>query len=190
LRLCRKKKKKHDNHIHTTMASPPHIPQLNISSNRKRGSISSHSGAPTKKRKPSNLRNAFSPDAESVGGSPRQYSRSPSVESNITTSVVNGVGGGKKRRKKGGDGGSVAGSSVRGGKSGDGRSAVGGEDEEGEEGEDDDEDEMGEEMGMEIEGGMSVEARRKQEKEYERYVFIFFLYHCYLRRRYCRSFPN
>jgi transcription initiation factor TFIID subunit 11 len=27
---------------------------------------------------------------------------------------------------------------------------------------------MGEEMGMEIEGGMSVEARRKQEKEYER----------------------
>ncbi|KAH7555450.1 hTAFII28-like protein conserved region-domain-containing protein [Bipolaris maydis] len=147
------------------MASPPHIPQLNMSSNRKRGSISSHSGAPAKKRKPSNLRNAFSPDAESIGGSPRQYSRSPSVESNITTSVINGVGGSKKRRKKGGDGGSVAGSSVRGGKSGDGRSAVGGEDE-GEE--DDDEDEMGEEMGMEIEGGMSVEARRKQEKEYER----------------------
>lgn len=149
------------------MASPPHVPQLNIS-NRKRGSISSISGVPAKKRKPSNLRNAFSPDAESVGGSPRQYSRSPSVESNITTSVVNGVGG-KKRRKKGGDGGSVAGSSVRGGKGGDGRSAVGGEDEEGDEGEDDDEDEMGEEMGMEIEGGMTVEARRKQEKEYERY---------------------
>lgn len=150
------------------MASPPHVPQLNIS-NRKRGSISSISGVPAKKRKPSNLRNAFSPDAESIGGSPRQYSRSPSVESNITTSVVNGVGG-KKRRKKGGDGASVAGSSVRGGKSGDGRSAVGGEDEEGDEGEDDYEDEMGEEMGMEIEGGMSVEARRKQEKEYERYV--------------------
>lgn len=155
-----------------TMASPPHIPQLNVPGSRKRGSISSHSGAPTKKRKPSNLRNAFSPDAESVGGSPRQYSRSPSVESNITTSVVNGVGG-KKRRKKGGDGGSVAGSSARGGKGADGRSAIGGEDEDGdggEEAEDDDDDEMGEEMGMEIEGGMSVEARRKQEKEYERYV--------------------
>jgi len=154
------------------MASPPHIPQLNVPGSRKRGSISSHSGAPTKKRKPSNLRNAFSPDAESVGGSPRQYSRSPSVESNITTSVVNGVGG-KKRRKKGGDGGSVAGSSARGGKGADGRSAIGGEDEDGdggEEAEDDDDDEMGEEMGMEIEGGMSVEARRKQEKEYERYV--------------------
>ncbi|KAH6876117.1 hypothetical protein J4E91_001810 [Alternaria rosae] len=152
------------------MASPPHIPQLNVPGSRKRGSISSHSGAPTKKRKPSNLRNAFSPDAESVGGSPRQYSRSPSVESNITTSVVNGIGG-KKRRKKGGDGGSVAGSSARGGKGADGRSAIGGEDEDGdggEEAEDDDDDEMGEEMGMEIEGGMSVEARRKQEKEYER----------------------
>lgn len=94
------------------------------------------------------------------------------MESNITTSVVNGVGG-KKRRKKGGDGGSVAGSSARGGKGADGRSAIGGEDEDGdggEEAEDDDDDEMGEEMGMEIEGGMSVEARRKQEKEYERYV--------------------
>ncbi|KAG9377349.1 TAF40 Transcription initiation factor TFIID subunit TAF11 [Pyrenophora tritici-repentis] len=105
------------------MASP-----TNLNIPRKRGSISSQSGI-AKKRKPSNLRNAFSPDAESAGGSPRQYSRSPSVESNITTSVINGVGG-KKRRKKGGDGGSVAGSS--------------------------------------IEGGMSVEARRKQEKEYER----------------------
>lgn len=156
------------------MASPPHIPQLNMSSNRKRGSISSHSGAPPKKRKPSNLRNAFSPDAESIGGnSPRQYSRSPSVESNITTSVVNGIGGGKKRRKKGGDGASIAGSSVRGGKGGDGRSAMGGEDEEGDEAEYDDEDEMGDEMNMEIEGGMSVEARRKQEKEYERYVSLF-----------------
>jgi transcription initiation factor TFIID subunit 11 len=161
----------HDTRIAVaTMASPPHIPQLNVPGSRKRGSISSHSGAPTKKRKPSNLRNAFSPDAESVGGSPRQYSRSPSVESNITTSVVNGAGG-KKRRKKGGDGGSVAGSSIRGGKGGDGRSAIGGEDEDGDgEVEDDDDDEMGEEMGMEIEGGMSVEARRKQEKEYERYV--------------------
>jgi transcription initiation factor TFIID subunit 11 len=150
------------------MASPPHISQLQIPSNRKRGSISSsHSGAPSKKRKPSNLRNAFSPDAESIGGSPRQFSRSPSVESNITTSVVNGAGG-KKRRKKGGDGGSVAGSSMRGGKSGDGRSAAGGEDED--EPEDDDEDEMGEEMGTQIEGGLTVEERRKLEKEHERYV--------------------
>jgi transcription initiation factor TFIID subunit 11 len=155
------------------MASPSHMPSLSIPGSRKRGSMSSsHSGAPSKKRKPSNLRNAFSPDAESIGGSPRQFSRSPSVESNITTSVVNGIGG-KKRRKKGGDGGSVAGSSIRGGKGTDGRSAVGGEDGEAEEDpEDDDEDEMGEEMGTQIEGGMSVEERRKLEKEHERYVSI------------------
>ncbi|KAF1834441.1 TAFII28-domain-containing protein [Decorospora gaudefroyi] len=159
------------------MASPPSIPQLNIPSSRKRSSISSHSGAPSKKRKPSNLRNAFSPDVESVG-SPRQYSRSPSAESNITTSAINGVGGGgggggggKKRRKKGGDSASVAGSSARGGKGADGRSALQGEDEDGEgegEVEEDYGDDMGEEIGTAIEGGMTAEERRKQEKEYER----------------------
>lgn len=152
------------------MASPPHIPQLNVP--RKRGSVSSLSSAPNKRRKPSNLRNAFSPDAESVG-SPR-FSRSPSLDSVATTSVVNGVGG-KKKRKKGdaGDGASVAGSSVRGGK---GRSVAGGEGDGGEaeyeDGEDDDEDDMGEEMDTAIEGGMTVEARRKQEKDHERYAFI------------------
>ena len=152
------------------MASPPHIPQLSVP--RKRGSVSSLSGAPGKKRKPSNLRNAFSPDAESVG-SPR-FSRSPSLDSVATTSVVNGAGG-KKKRKKGdaGDGASVAGSSVRGGK---GRSAVGGDEDGGEaeydENEEDDDDDMGEEMDTAIEGGMTVEARRKQEKDHERYALL------------------
>lgn len=120
-----------------------------------------------KKRKPSNLRNAFSPDAEDAG-SPR-FSRSPSVDSVATTSVVNGVGGGgKKKRKKGGDtgdGASVAGLSLRGGK---GRADAGEAEGEYEEGDDDDEDDMGEEMDTAIEGGMSVEARRKQEKDHER----------------------
>jgi len=122
----------------------------------------------TQKRKPSNLRNAFSPDAEDAG-SPR-FSRSPSVDSIATTSVINGAGGGgKKKRRKGGDtgdGASVAGSSLRGGKvRGDGGEAEG----DYEEGEDEDEDDMGEEMDTAIEGGMSVEARRKQEKDHERY---------------------
>lgn len=153
------------------MASPPHIPQLTHP--RKRGSVSSLSGAPSKKRKPSNLRNAFSPDAESVG-SPR-FSRSPSLDSVATTSVANGAGGGKKRRKKGdaGDGGSVAGSSGRGGK---GRSVAGAEGEgaeaeydEGEGDDDDDDDDLGDDMDTAIEGGMTVEARRKQEKDHERY---------------------
>lgn len=151
------------------MASPPPVPHLNIP--RKRSSISSISSAnPNKRRKPSNLRNAFSPDAESVG-SPR-FSRSPSVDSVATTSVVNGAGG-KKRKKKGdaGDGGSVAGSSVRGGKGADGRSAVGG-DGDGQDYEEDDYDyDMGEEIDMAMEeGGMTVEDRRKQEKAQERYV--------------------
>jgi transcription initiation factor TFIID subunit 11 len=155
------------------MASPPNIPQINLPHSRKRSSISSHTSGPSKKRKPSNLRNAFSPDAEDIG-SPR-FSRSPSVESNVTTSVINGVGG-KKKRKKGGDG-SVAGSSVRGGKGADGRSNIGGEggeddDGEGEVEEDDEDENEGDEVNMAIEGGMSMEARRKQEKEYERYVYL------------------
>lgn len=42
-----------------------------------------------------------------------------------------------------------------------------------EDGEEDDEDDMGEEMDTAIEGGMTVEARRKQEKDHERYgIFI------------------
>lgn len=136
---------------------------------RKRGSISSLSGV-SKRRKPSNLRNAFSPDAEDNPSG--QFSRSPSLDSLATTSVINGAGGGgKKKRKKGGDvgdGASVAGSSLRGGK-GRGGEGEGGEAEgEYEEGEDDDEDDMGEEMDTAIEGGMSVEARRKQEKDHER----------------------
>lgn len=85
---------------------------------------------------------------------------------------MNGAGG-KKKRKKGdtGDGASVAGSSARGGK---GRSVVGGEGEgaDAEYEEDDDEDDMGEEMDTAIEGGMTVEARRKQEKDHERYICL------------------
>lgn len=38
------------------------------------------------------------------------------------------------------------------------------------EAEEDDEDDMGEDMDTAIEGGMTVEARRKQEKDHERYV--------------------
>jgi transcription initiation factor TFIID subunit 11 len=156
------------------MASPPHIPSLNIP--RKRNSISSLNGAPSKKRKPSHLRNAFSPDAEGVG-SPLRYSRSPSVDSVATTSVINGAGG-KKRKKKGdGDTASVV-SSVRGGrgKGADGGSTVGGEGGDGADGgeyeDDDDEDDMGVEMDMAgEEGGMNAEERRNQEKEHERYVY-------------------
>lgn len=149
------------------MASPPSMPQLHIP--RKRSSISSLSGV-SKRRKPSNLRNAFSPDAEDNGS--ERFSRSPSLDSVATTSVVNGTGGGgKKKRKKGGDvgdGASVAGSSARGGK-GRGGDGEGGEAEgEYEEGEEEDDDDMGEEMDTAIEGGMSVEARRKQEKDHER----------------------
>jgi transcription initiation factor TFIID subunit 11 len=152
------------------MASPPHIPNLNIP--RKRGSISSLNGV-SKKRKPSHLRNAFSPESEGVG-SPLRYSRSPSVDSVATTSVVNGAGG-KKRKKKGdGDNASVV-SSRRGGKGGDDGSVVAGEGGDGPDGgeyeDDDDEDDMGVEMGMAAEeGGMNAEERRNQEKEHERYV--------------------
>lgn len=155
------------------MASPPHIPQINIP--RKRGSISS-TGGQAKRRKPSQLRNAFSPDAESVG-SPARFSRSPSVDSVATTSVVNGAGG-KKKRRKGGDGdtasvvssarggrGGKANGSLAGGEGGDGR------DGEGEYEEEDDDDDMGEDMDMAVEeGGMTADERRNLEKLHERYA--------------------
>jgi transcription initiation factor TFIID subunit 11 len=157
------------------MASPPHLPSLNIP--RKRGSISSLNGV-SKKRKPSHLRNAYSPESESAG-SPLRFSRSPSADSVATTSVVNGAGG-KKRRKKGdGDAASVVSSARggRGGKGADGGSAVGGDGAEGGDGgeyeDDDDEDDMGVEMDMAgEEGGMNAEERRNQEKEHERYVVL------------------
>jgi transcription initiation factor TFIID subunit 11 len=152
------------------MASPPHIPSINIQ--RKRGSISSLNGAPPKKRKPSHLRNAFSPESEGVG-SPLRYSRSPSVDSVATTSVVNG-GGGKKRKKGGGDAASVV-SSARGGRGKGADGDAGGEGPDGADGgeyeDEDDEDDMGVEMDMAgEEGGMNAEERRNQEKEHERYV--------------------
>lgn len=136
--------------------------------------MSSLNGGPAKKRKPSQLRNAFSPETEGAG-SPR-FSRSPSVDSVATNSVINGAGGKKKRRKGDGDAASVV-SSARGGRAGkgaDGQSNVGGEGAEGGEyEEEDDEDEMGEEIGMAVEeNGMSAEARRDQEKAHERYVYI------------------
>lgn len=158
------------------MASPPHIPTLSMP--RKRGSISSLNGV-AKKRKPSHLRNAFSPESEGVG-SPLRFSRSPSVDSVATTSVVNGTGG-KKRKKKGdGDAASVV-SSARGGRGGKGAdgSVIGGEGGDGADGgeyEDDDEDDMGEEMGMAVEeGGMTAEERRNLEKQHERYFLAYSL---------------
>lgn len=154
------------------MASPPHIPSLSIP--RKRGSISSIASAgANKRRKPSHLRNAYSPESEGVG-SPLRYSRSPSVDSVATTSVINGAGGKKKRKNA--DTASVV-SSARGGRSkgADGASAIGGEGGDGADGgeyeDDDDEDDMGVEMDMAgEEGGMNAEERRNQEKEHERYV--------------------
>ncbi|KAF2875514.1 hTAFII28-like protein conserved region-domain-containing protein [Massariosphaeria phaeospora] len=146
------------------MASPPHLPQLNIP--RKRSSISSVTSA-AKKRKPSQLRNSFAPESEAVG-SPLRYSRSPSVDSVATTSVVNGAGG-KKRKRKDADTASVTGSSVRGGKApsaadggGDGAAA------EGAEGDEEEDDDLEEEMDAVLEGGKVTEATKKQEKEHER----------------------
>lgn len=140
------------------MASPPPLPHLNIP--RKRGSISSVTSA-AKKRKPSNLRNAYSPEAEGVG-SPR-FSRSASVESTAT--------GGRKRRRKDGDTLSVAGS-IRSGKGRGGTTVVDGEGGAGREGEDsegdDDDDLEDEEMDAVLEGGKSTEAGRIQEAEHER----------------------
>ncbi|KAF2194964.1 TAFII28-domain-containing protein [Zopfia rhizophila CBS 207.26] len=143
------------------MASPPHLPSLNIP--RKRPSVSSVQSA-NKKRKPSNLRNSFAPETE-IGGSPLHFSRSPSVDSVATTSVTNGVGG-KKKRRKDGDERSVTGTSIRGGKArSEVRSTTGvddaGEEEEG----DEDEDDEDEGEGMELEGGKMDEASEKREQE-------------------------
>ncbi|KAF2738751.1 hypothetical protein EJ04DRAFT_541159 [Polyplosphaeria fusca] len=151
------------------MASPPpSIPTINIP--RKRSSISSVTST-AKKRKPSGLRNAYSPEATEIGASPLRYSRSPSVDSVATTSVVNGTGG-RKRRKKDGDTTSQAGTSVRGGQGRDGRSATGavedgveGDVEDGDGEADDDED------GDELLGEKETEMSKKQEKEAERMLF-------------------
>lgn len=142
------------------MASPPHVPQLNIP--RKRSSISSVTGGTAKKRKPSQLRNSFAPTSETVG-SPLRYSPSPSVDSVATTSVANGAGG-RKRKRKNDDALSVTGSSVRG--RGGARSAT---EVEGQgEGEDEEEEDFEEEMDAVLEGGKVTEATKKQEKEHER----------------------
>jgi transcription initiation factor TFIID subunit 11 len=132
---------------------------------KKRGSISSLSSAQTKKRKPSQLRNAFSPETEGVG-SPVRYSRSPSVDSVATTSVINGVGG-KKRRKKNADDASVAGSSMRGGK-GDTRSALNGDGDNAQDDDEDDDEDLMDEMDTALEGGQSMADRKTLEKEHER----------------------
>ncbi|KAF2024254.1 TAFII28-domain-containing protein [Setomelanomma holmii] len=155
------------------MASPPHMPTINVP--RKRGSISSLNGAPAKKRKPSHLRNAYSPESEGPASS--RFSRSPSVDSVATTSVINGAGG-KKRRKKGdGDAASVVSSARggRGGKGADGGSLIGGEGADGGEYEDEvDDDDFGEEMGMAVEeGGMTAEERRMTEQANERMLVEF-----------------
>ena len=151
------------------MASPPHVPQLNIP--RKRPSVSSVTGG-AKKRKPSQLRNSFAPSADTAVGSPLRYSRSPSVDSVATGSVVNGVGG-KKRKRKGDDTLSVTGSSIRGGRRGDARSATGHEGEQGENEEEEEEEDVEE---MDLEGGKVTEATKKQEKEHERWVYTYSLY--------------
>ncbi|KAF2009174.1 hypothetical protein BU24DRAFT_428707 [Aaosphaeria arxii CBS 175.79] len=145
------------------MASPPHVPQINIP--RKRGSISSVNSAVSKRRKPSQLRNSFAPESE-IAGSPLRYSRSPSVDSVATGSIANGAGG-RKRKRKDGDTLSVTGS-MRGAKRrGDDRSATGA-DGEAENAEDQEEDDLEEEMDAVLEGGRATEASKKQEKEHER----------------------
>lgn len=152
--------------VKLNMASPPHVPQLNIP--RKRGSISSATGAQAKKRKPSQLRNAFSPDTEAVG-SPRQYSRSPSVDSVATGSVANGAGG-RKRKRKDGDTQSVTGS-MRGGKARSAITGIEGEGADGAEGKEDEEEEdegQDDELDALLEGEGATEESKKQEKEHER----------------------
>ncbi|KAJ4304543.1 hypothetical protein N0V90_000069 [Kalmusia sp. IMI 367209] len=149
------------------MASPPHIPQINLPNPRKRGSISSVSSQP-KKRKPSNLRNSFAAESEFAVGSPLRHSRSPSVGSVDTASLANGTGG-RKRKRKDGDAGSIAGGSVRGGKRPDGASvngAGGGENDD--EDEEDDMDDLEEDNMTRLEGGRVTEASKLQEKENER----------------------
>ncbi|KAF3040744.1 hypothetical protein E8E12_008718 [Didymella heteroderae] len=148
------------------MASPPHMPSFTMP--KKRGSISSLSSAQTKKRKPSQLRNAFSPETEGVG-SPR-FSRSPSIDSVATSSVINGAGGKTKKRKKNADDASIAGSSMRGGK-GDARSALNGDgdaDGNAQDEEEDDDDMMDDDMDTALEGGQSMADRKNLEKEHER----------------------
>jgi len=142
------------------MASPPHIPSLNIPNPRKRTSISSISST-AKKRKPSNLRNSFAPDAGSAAGSPLRHSRSPSVGSVDTASLVNGIGG-KKRKKKDIDAASVAGSSVRGGKQQEGIPANGDEGVEGDDGEE--EDDLDDDDTL-LKGDNTTEASRMQEQQ-------------------------
>jgi transcription initiation factor TFIID subunit 11 len=145
------------------MASPPHIPQLNIP--RKRSSISSVSST-AKKRKPSNLRNAFSPEHDVAVGSPLRYSRSPSVDSVATGSAANSTGG-RKRKRKDVDMISTTGSSMKDGKRGEAGTGDAGDGVVNEE-EDADDDDMDEDMDTLLEGGRATEASKKQEKEHER----------------------
>ncbi|OCK95997.1 TAFII28-domain-containing protein [Cenococcum geophilum 1.58] len=146
------------------MASPPHIPSLNVP--RKRPSLAPP-GQPSKRRKPSALRQAsFPPEGNGTAASTPRYSRSPSVESSIAgTTITNGTGGGRKRRRANGeDAQSATGTSVRGGKAG---SAI--ESQNAAAGEQDDEDEEEEGEGMEavLEGGGKMdEAAEKQEREH------------------------
>lgn len=149
------------------MASPPHLPQLSIP--RKRSSISSVTSA-AKKRKPSQLRNAFSPESEGVG-SPLRYSRSPSVDSVATGSVANssivgGAGGGRKKKRKGKSARSTTGS-VQAGK-GSTAGAAGEAEAEAEPSESSSEEEEAEETTLATEGGKYTEATRRQEEENRR----------------------
>ncbi|KAF2114484.1 hTAFII28-like protein conserved region-domain-containing protein [Lophiotrema nucula] len=155
------------------MASPPHIPSISIP--RKRSSISSVTSA-AKKRKPSALRNAFSPEASDLPGSPLRYSRSPSVDSVATGSMANGVAG-KKRKRKDVDAQSATGSARAGteGPSGarDARSQTGAAqpgdaDQDAEDYDYDDDD-----MGAELQGGNDAAASREAWKESERILMDF-----------------
>ncbi|KAK3197448.1 hypothetical protein GRF29_216g203873 [Pseudopithomyces chartarum] len=151
------------------MASPPHIPQINVPNPRKRGSISSVSSQ-AKKRKPSNLRNSFDPTLES--GSPFRHSRSPSIGSVDTASLVNGASGApRKRKRKNDDTTSIAGSSVRGAPHDDASTtgAPGGDAPDGDEDEDDD---YGDERENDVEGERPSAAAREQAAENERMLVL------------------
>ena len=154
------------------MASPPHIPQINVPNPRKRGSISSVSSQ-AKKRKPSNLRNSFDPTNESAFDSPIRHSRSPSIGSVDTASLVNG-GGARKRKRKNDDGASIAGSSVRGGTRLDDASVNGAAGADGADGDDDEEadDDYGEEREDGVEGERPSAAARQQAAENERMLVL------------------
>ncbi|PVH97574.1 hypothetical protein DM02DRAFT_616449 [Periconia macrospinosa] len=150
------------------MASPPHIPQLNVP--RKRSSISSISSV-AKKRKPSALRNSFAPENDSAAGSPMAYERSPSVDSVATGSLANGVGG-KKRKRKDGDNMSATGASMRGGgkrNNNEAGSSTGpaGANNDGDN-DDEEDDDLEEDVDTMLEGGRATEASKKQDKEHER----------------------